>query len=111
MRTPTPNPSPASGRLRPSSTGYGGGEHRRVCGALTDTSAHHRARASLPAWAAQHASLLRPTISPLACLILLGRGLHGGLHRRAGGRVLRGRVAVTPVAQRIGVALKMRVDV
>ena len=26
--TPTPNPSPPSGRLRPSSTGYGGGEQR-----------------------------------------------------------------------------------
>ena len=26
LQTPTPNPSPPSGRLRPSSTGYGGGE-------------------------------------------------------------------------------------
>jgi very-short-patch-repair endonuclease len=29
---PTPNPSPPSGRLRPSSTGYGGGEQSGACG-------------------------------------------------------------------------------
>src|SRR5258708_1571679 len=33
-RTPTPNPSPPSGRLRPSSTGCGGGEHACAWGWL-----------------------------------------------------------------------------
>src|SRR5205085_4347393 len=49
--------------------------------------------------------------SPLPRLMLVDRRLHGGLRLGAGGRVLRRRVVIAELAQRVGVALEVRVDV